>query len=162
MQLVFEFFSQNILPEQDVKEQEEKEMLMVIEYVLGEWIRNYFRMKLLAETTMLPSITSRYSDIPFRAKGGFHSSTEAAALKTLTAEEWLNYFHEKLSKLPSMHQKIIKKKYLKRGSDGKYTPDELVYHEMHLGRTLYYQKKKEALYWLGLALLSGLKSKEAR
>lgn len=154
MQLAFELYSDKIQSEFDVKKLEEQEMECVIEYVLGEWIRKYYRMKLIANTTKIPSITSSYSEMPFHSNG-FRSSTESAALKTLTAEEWLHFFHEGLYKLPEMHQEIIEKKYLQRGYDGKYTPDDLVYQEMHLGRTVYYQKKKEALYWLGLALLSG-------
>lgn len=157
MQLAFELYSDKTLSESDTKQREEQEMEDVIEYVLEEWVRKYFRMKLLAETTKVPSITSSYSDMPFHSNG-FHSSTESTALKTLTAEEWLHFFHQRLIKLPEMHQEIIKKKYLQRGYDGKYTPDDLVYQGLHLGRTLYYQKKKEALFWLGLALLSGIKS----
>ncbi|MFS0647388.1 ArpU family phage packaging/lysis transcriptional regulator [Siminovitchia sp. 179-K 8D1 HS] len=159
MQLSFELYSDKIQSESDMKKLEEQEMECVIEYVLGEWIRKYFRMKLIANTTKIPSITSSYSDMPFHSNG-FHSSTESTALKTLTAEEWLHFFHERLIKLPEMHQEIIEKKYLKRRYDGKYTPDDLVYQEMHLGRTVYYQKKKEALYWLGLALLSRMKKIE--
>ncbi|MBS4203688.1 ArpU family phage packaging/lysis transcriptional regulator [Lederbergia citrea] len=159
MQLAFELISENILFDYDAKQMEEQEIETVIEYVLGEWIRKYFRMKLMAETTKIPSITSSYSDMPFHSSG-FHSSTESTALKTLTAEEWLHYFHERLIKLPEMHQEIIEKKYLQRGYDGKYPPDDLVYQEMHMGRTLYYQKKKESLYWFGLALLSGQKRED--
>lgn len=63
------------------------------------------------------------------------------------------YFEEQLAKLPALHQAIVTKKYLEVDIEGKQPLDDFVYGELHIGRTHYYKKKKEALYWLGKALL---------
>lgn len=153
-QLAFHYDTQAILPDEKVQQQQKAEKEWFAEYVIKVWINKYFEVKLIADTTHIPSITSQHSDMPFHAKGEVHSKTESAVVKKVSAQEWLEYFHKKLNALPKLHQEIIKKKYLQRGDDGKFLPDDVVYNELHIGRTYYFIKKKEALYWLGLSLLS--------
>lgn len=68
-------------------------------------------------------------------------------------EDRQHYFAMRLAKLPTLHQAIINKKYVEVDSEGKQNLDDFVYGELHIGRTYYYKKKKEALYLLGKALL---------
>lgn len=65
----------------------------------------------------------------------------------------LLFFNTALEKLPMLHQQIITKKYLMIDSEGKQQLDDFVYGELHIGRTYYYKKKKEALHLLGKELL---------
>ncbi|WP_107942641.1 ArpU family phage packaging/lysis transcriptional regulator [Metasolibacillus fluoroglycofenilyticus] len=124
----------------------------VINWVLERCIAKYFEMSLRANSKSLPSLTSRISDLPGTQSNEFFSKTEAAAMKRVSAAEWLRVFHENLDGLPTAHKEIIEEKYLQRASDGRYRSDLVVYQELNLGRTIYYQMKKEALYWLGVRL----------
>lgn len=153
-QLAFHLDSQAILPDEKVKQQQEAEKEWFIKYVIKEWINRYFEVKLIADASHFPSVTTQLTDVPIYPKGKVHSKTESAVVKKVSSQEWLNYFHKKLDALPKLHQEIIKKKYLERGDDGKFIPDDVVCNELHIGRTYYFIKKKEALYWLGLSLLA--------
>lgn len=159
-QLAFHYDTQDIITDDFSKQQQEIEKKKIIHYVINEWLKKYFEVKLIADTEQIPSITSKYSDIPIYAKGDVYSKIELAAIKKVSAEEWLEYFHLKLNSLPKLHQEIIRKKYLERTNDGKFLPDDVVYNELHIGRTLYFIKKKEALYWLGLSLLAPVNMKK--
>lgn len=151
-QMTFRFGENTVVTEQEAKQQEEAERLWMIDYTMS-WIKKYQKMKLLVDNPHMPSITASYSSMP-NGSGGFHSSTENAAMKNVSASEWLEYFHAKLERLPKLHQKIIRMKYLELGDDGEFKRDDYVYLDLNLGRSYYYAKRKEALYWLGLALLS--------
>ncbi|MFL0365726.1 ArpU family phage packaging/lysis transcriptional regulator [Pseudobacillus sp. 179-B 2D1 NHS] len=129
----------------------EREKEEIIEYVLKDWIEPYYSMK-LKSGGYSPKVTSTISDMPSSPNNSFRSSTEDLVIKNLTAKEWIIYFHSKLNNLPEQLQQIIEKKYLCRGSDGKYPLDQKVYLDLHLSRTVYYIRRKQALYWLGLAL----------
>ncbi|MFY2307210.1 ArpU family phage packaging/lysis transcriptional regulator [Lysinibacillus fusiformis] len=128
---------------------EDKEEL--IKWVLDKCFQKYFEMALQANASHLPSMTSRWSDTPGHS-GGFHSSTESAAIKRASAAEWVEAFHSNLECLPELHRKLIQIKYLSKSSDGKYLNDDFVYAELSLSRSVYYRLKKDALYWLGLQL----------
>ena len=69
-------------------------------------------------------------------------------------QEKVEYFHSKLESLPKLHQSIVRLKFLELDCEGKQPLDDFVYQELHISRTHYYKKKKEAIYWLGLALIS--------
>lgn len=128
---------------------ENKEEL--IKWVIDKCLQKYFEMKLQANASQLPSITSRWTDTPMQP-GGFHSTTETVAIKKASAAEWVEAFHLNLESLPELHRKLIQLKYLSRSSDGKYLSDDFVYTELNLSRSAYYLLKKDALYWLGLQL----------
>lgn len=120
----------------------------MIEWVTKCWLDRYFEMKLLSKTVQMPNIIASYTDMPFHGKGGVSSTTELNALKKITAEEWIQTFHEALEQLPEIHQEIIEKVYLEK------EPDAVVYEGLHIGRATFYTRKKEALYWIGLSLWS--------
>ena len=93
------------------------------------------------------------------AKGGEKDVVNYALQWLNTFLEWQfdvekkHYFTRQLAKLPALHQAIVAKKYVEVDADGKQPLDDFVYGELHIGRTYYYKKKKEALYLLGKALL---------
>lgn len=151
-QMTFRFGENTVITEKEAKQQEEAEVSWMINYAMS-WIKKYQKMRLLVNHRHMPSVTASYSNMPI-GSGGFHSSTESAALKNVSATEWLEYFHSKLERLPKLYQEIIKTKYLDLNEYGEFKRDDYVYLDLNLGRSYYYIKKKEALYWLGLALLS--------
>ncbi|RST57398.1 hypothetical protein D5F11_023095 [Siminovitchia terrae] len=115
------------------KFKDEKDMF--IQYALKEWIEKYYEMKLKANR----------SDSPF-------GETDKPNDEAVQARQWLDFFHSKLNELPELQREIIKKKYLQIEVSGNYPLDDFVYAELHLTRAFYYRRKKEGLYWLGLAL----------
>lgn len=137
--------------EEKIVVEDDKEQ--IINWVLNRCIKKYFEVSLRANSKSLPSLTSRISDVPRTQNNDFFSKTEAAAIRRVSAGEWLRIFHENLDGLPDAHKEIIEQKYLQRASDGRYKSDLVVYQELNLGRTIYYQMKKEALYWLGVRLV---------
>ncbi len=118
-----------------VNEKFTDEREMFIKYALKKWIDNYFEMKVRANTpkTCMDKMDNRSNETNY-------------------AREWLDFFHSKLNRLPELHREIIEKKYLKIQVPGRYVIDDFVYGELHIARSLYYVRKKEGLYWLGLAL----------
>lgn len=96
----------------------------ITKYVLKEWLQKYFEMNLLKHSNLQGDI-----------------------------KEKLDYFHASLNKLPASHQKLIEMKYLNLEYNGSFPLDDFIYEELCIGKTLYYKQKKEALYWLGLALI---------
>lgn len=136
-------------------DQEEAYKNNIINWVQRKCLSKYFRMTLLATRKVMPSITSSYSNMPTGNVVG--SQTEEAAIRNTIAQDWLNQFHEALSQLPPLQQKIIEKKYLEyMTDDGSYPADVDVYTELGLGKTAYYKYKKQALYLLGLILSQGM------
>ncbi|MEE3809545.1 ArpU family phage packaging/lysis transcriptional regulator [Lysinibacillus fusiformis] len=123
----------------------------LIKWVVGKCFQKYFEMELQANSSHLPSMTSRWTETPTHSND-FHSSTESAAVKKASATEWVEAFHSNLDCLPELHRKLIQLKYLSRSSDGKYLSDDFVYTKLNLSRSAYYILKKEALYWLGIQL----------
>ncbi len=106
----------------------------IIDYVMKEWIEKYYKMSL-------------------RVSSNVHFNSKESEEKNITREK-LDFFHSQLEQLPELHQDIIKMKYLKLESNGRFPIDDFIYTELHIGRTYYYKQKKEALYWLGLSLLN--------
>lgn len=122
------------------------------EYVETIWLDRYFKTMALSNTTAIPSINSVISDTPSSPSNEFNSKTENYALKSILANEWINYFHEKLNILPDEFREIITEKYLSRSEDGRLPDDITVYEKLNLSRASYYRKKKEALEELGRLL----------
>lgn len=139
---------------QQIHDIEELEKKAVIQYVRKEWLERYFEMKLKAQATHMPKIIASYSDTPVQKNNTRRSSTEDIALIRVSAEEWLEKFHTALKSLPEEFKLIIQVKYLECGIDGKPRPDDYIYQELGMTRNPYYEKKKEAIYWMGLNLLS--------
>ncbi|UDK94811.1 hypothetical protein EYB33_00770 (plasmid) [Lysinibacillus sphaericus] len=101
-------------------------------------------MELQANSSQLPSMTSRWKDTPSHSND-FHSSTESTAIKRAVAAEWVEAFQSNLNSLPELHRKLIQLKYLSRSADGKYQGDEFVYPELNQSRAAYYRAKRSTL-----------------
>lgn len=136
----------------DIDEVLSKDSDFYVEYVKTRWLDPYFKMKALAIKAPVPSITSTISDMPTSTTNANHSKTEKYALKAVMANDWLNHFHKNLDALPNEFKQIIEKKYLNRLADGRYPSDIKVYQELMLSRTVFYERKKQALEELGIFL----------
>lgn len=106
----------------------------VIDYVLKEWFEPYYEMRLKANSIVVAG-----------------SEQEKEKKKN---QKKLELIEEKLEELPELHREIIQMKYLQPGSEGRFQLDDIVHTSLGLGRTTYYKRRKEALYWLGLSILS--------
>jgi len=124
------------------------EQQFYIEYAEANWLDRYFKVKAMSQRTHVPSITSVISDAP----GGSnlnHSKTEQFALKSIQASEWLDTLFYAVESLESAEQKLIELKYMSKRNDGSRYCDEVIYPQLFIGRTRYYELKKEALEMLG-------------
>lgn len=127
---------------------------MVIDELFKKWLTKYAEQKFYSSTFQHPKLTSTLSDVPSGPSNQFRSVTEMAAIKSADAKRFIEIFHQKLQTLPADYRRIIEKKYLQVGTDGKWPSDEVVYPELCLSRSLYFELKPKALYWLGFALLA--------
>lgn len=124
------------------------EQQFYIEYAEANWLDRYFKIKAMSKGTHVPSITSVISDAP----GGSnlnHSKTEQFALKSVQASEWLDTLYYAVESLAPAEQKLIELKYMSKRNDGSRYCDEVIYPQLFIGRTRYYELKKEALEMLG-------------
>ncbi|MUV38145.1 hypothetical protein JNUCC1_02232 [Lentibacillus sp. JNUCC-1] len=124
------------------------EQQFYIDYAEENWLNRYFKVKAMSQKTHVPSITSVISDMP----GGSnlnHSKTEQFALKSIQASEWLDTLFYAMESLTSAEQKLIEMKYMKKRNDGSRYSDEVIYPQLFIGKTRYYELKKEALEMLG-------------
>ena len=117
--------------------------------VAETWLRRYHKMKFTANTTHVPSITSTWSNVPPSFTGTTNSKVEAYALKRITAQEWMDTFHEALECMDEEYQDIITAKYLK---SRRPKNDDYVYDTIGMSRATYYRIKKQALEDLGRIL----------
>lgn len=117
---------------------DEKHKTYVRKQVTDNWLKNYCVMRLQAKSAQ-PK--------PFGVPNGPTQKTKAEQ-----ATEWLAYFHERLDELPELERRIIEKKYLETGYNGRLPLDDIVISELFISQRQYYYRKKEALYLLGLAL----------
>src|SRR5699024_931958 len=96
----------------------------------------------------VPSITSVKSDTP----GGsnvYHSKTEQFEIKSVQASEWLDTLFYEVESLDPLEQKLIKLKDISKRNNDIRVCDEVIYPQLFIGRTRYYELKKEALEMLG-------------
>ena len=121
-------------------------------YAEEYWLEQYHDLKMKSMVTHIPSITSVISDTPPSQTHEFKSKTEDSAMKSVTAQEKLDMLHECIELLPLELKELIKRKYLKRRSDGKFYEDAYIYDTLGLSRTQYYRMKKKALIELGQRL----------
>lgn len=135
-------------------EMEEKEFHQsVVNHLFENWLTRYADQKFISTSSHSPKVTSTISDMPSGPNNQLRSVTEMLAIRSADAKNFIEVFHEKLKTLPGDYQRIIERKYLQVGPDGKWVSDEIVYPELHLSRTAYFELKPKALYWLGLALI---------
>lgn len=106
----------------------------VVNYVLNEWFEPYYEMRLKANSIVVAG-----------------SDQEKEKKKNQLK---LKLIDEKLNELPELHREILQMKYMQPGDEGRFPLDDIVHTSLGLGRTTYYKRRKEALYWLGLSILS--------
>ncbi|GGJ75217.1 ArpU family phage packaging/lysis transcriptional regulator [Virgibacillus salexigens] len=124
------------------------EQQFYIEYAEENWLDRYFKIKAMSQRTHVPSITSVISDTPGESNLN-HSKTEQFALKSIQASEWLDTLFYAVESLTPAEQKLIELKYMKKRNDGSRYCDEVIYPQLFIGKTRYYELKKEALEMLG-------------
>lgn len=145
--------------ERALSEKEEKQK--IIENVVKHWLKKYHEMYLKAKALELPGMIPSYSDMPGSSSAGFNSKVESSVIKKMTAEEWIKLFHMQLELLPKLHQNIIKKRYLIRDETGRLRPNWIVQQELNLSETVFFERRREALYWLGLLLKNKVQGEES-
>ncbi|WP_200411723.1 ArpU family phage packaging/lysis transcriptional regulator [Virgibacillus salexigens] len=124
------------------------EQQFYIEYAEENWLDRYFKIKAMSQRTHVPSITSVISDTPGSSNLN-HSKIEQFALKSIQASEWLDTLFYAVESLTPAEQKLIELKYMKKRNDGSRYCDEVIYPQLFIGKTRYYELKKEALEMLG-------------
>lgn len=135
------------------------EQQFYIEYAEENWLDRYFKVKAMSQKTQVPSITSVMTDTP----GGLNlnnSKTEQFALKSVEACEWLDTLYYAVESLTPAEQKLIELKYMKKRNDGSRYSDEVIYPQLFIGKTRYYELKKEALEMLGRNLYGLFRERE--
>jgi len=139
---------EGIFTKEEIESFLKDEQQFYIEYAEENWLDRYFKIKAMSQRTQVPSITSVISDTP----GGSnlnHSKTEQFALKSVQASEWLDTLFYAVESLDPVEQKLIELKYMSKRNDGSRFCDEVIYPQLFIGRTRYYELKKEALEMLG-------------
>lgn len=116
-----------------------------------EWLDPYHSLKMLAEATQLPSLTSFISDTP-RGSNGNRSETEEYALKSVVAQERLDFLHDAINRLPNELSEIIKKKFLTRNQIGKRYSNTYIADVLGLSHATFYRLQNQALSELGAML----------
>ncbi|MDY0407230.1 ArpU family phage packaging/lysis transcriptional regulator [Virgibacillus sp. 179-BFC.A HS] len=127
------------------------EQQFYIKYAEENWLDRYFKIKAMSQKTQVPSITSVISDTPGGSNPN-NSKTEQFALKSIQAREWLDTIFDAMESLAPAEQKLIELKYMKKRNDGSRYSDEVIYPQLFIGKTRYYELKKEALEMLGRKL----------
>lgn len=143
---------EHLFDEQELQQITLNEQKFYINYAESYWLEKYQVMESAAKALHIPSITSSWSDSPSSPTGMNESKTEKAALRKVTAEEWINIFHAVLDDLPEEYQELIMLRYLKRGKFGSRYSDDYVYDSLGLSRATYYRLKPKVLEALGRAL----------
>ena len=143
---------EHLFDEKELEEISLNEQKFFINYAEKIWLENYQVMKKASMTTQIPSITSSWSGSPTSPTGMNESKTEKAALRKVSAEEWIRTFHTALEKLPEGFQELIELKYLIRGKFGNLYNDDYVFDTLGLSRASYYRLKPKVLEELGRSL----------
>lgn len=140
---------ENMFTQDEIEEILKDEQQFYIEYAERKWLDRYFKIKAVANETQVPSIVSSISDIPHGSSNFKKSKTEMYALKTIQASEWLEILYSAIQALSPIEQELIELKYTRRRNDGSLYSDEVIYPQLYVGKTRYYEIKKEALEILG-------------
>jgi len=140
---------ENMFTQEEIEEILKDEQDFYIEHAEKNWLNRYFKIKAMANETNVPSIISSISDMPHGSSNFKKSKTEMYAIKTIQASEWLEILHSVIQSLSPIEQKLIELKYFRRRNDGSRYSDEVIYPQLFVGKTRYYEIKKEALELLG-------------
>lgn len=114
-----------------------------------DYLNRYHRVKRMVANTRIPSITSTWSDMPSSSGGTPNSKVEEYAIKSVSAQEWIDVFESALNTIEYEHKAIIVTKYLES-----YYPrkDDYVFDRLCISRSTYYRTKPAALEEFGRAL----------
>jgi len=118
-------------------------------YAIEEWLQHYHYLKRLSSVTQLPKITSVLSDAPKGDMSENRSMTEEYALKSVEAQDRLDYLHECVDRLPNELSEIIKKKFLERNEAGKKFNNNYIADVLGLSQATFYRLQNQALSELG-------------
>jgi len=133
---------------EELKEILKDEQQFYMEYAEEHWLNRFFKIKAMSQRTQVPSITSVIMDAPGGTNAN-HSKTEQYALKSVEACEWLETLYDAMEALNPAEKKLVKLKYMQKRNDGSRYCDEVIYPQLFIGRTRYYELKKDALEMLG-------------
>jgi len=133
---------------EELKEILKDEQQFYMEYAEENWLNRFFKIKEMSHKTQVPSITSVITDTPGGTKSN-HSKTEQYALKSVEACEWLETLYDAMEALNPAEKKLVKLKYMQKRNDGSGYSDEVIYPQLYIGRTRYYELKRDALEMLG-------------
>lgn len=122
------------------------------DYAKKNWLNKYHELKKLASATQIPSITSVLSDMPSIGGNNNKSKTEEYALKSIEAQERVDFLHECLEEIPQEYKEVIEKRFLVRNSAGKSYNNDYLADIMGVSRSLFYKMQNKALYELGICL----------
>lgn len=147
---------EHLFTQEEIEEVIKDAKQFYINYAEVNWLNQYRKIKQISRETKIPDIVLQLSDMPHGSSGFKKSKVENSVLKTVQASEWLNILDQAIVSLNSLEQKLIRLKYLKRRNDGAKYSDEVIYPELFVGRTKYYQIKRDALEKLGRKLYSSV------
>lgn len=152
-QLVFNIIDSDNEEKQILSAEEMNEMLanesIFFQQEAEVYLKDYHRTKRMVSSTIIPSITSKWSDMPNGSGGIPNSQVEEFALRKVTSQEWINVFERALNSIDEDHKNIISQKYL-----GSFYPkkDDYVFDTLCMSRATYYRVKPVALEEFGRAL----------
>src|SRR5699024_10220189 len=121
---------ENMFTQEEIEEILKDEQNFYIEHAEKNWLNRYFKIKAMANETIVPSIISSISDMPHGSSNFKKSKTEMYALKTIQASEWLDILHLIIDSLSPIEQELIELKYLRRRNDGSRYSDEVIYPQL--------------------------------
>lgn len=147
-QLVFNVNSERILTAEEMEKVLANEQKFY-QQEAEDYLTRYHRVKRMVANTQIPSITSTWSDMPSSAGGTPNSKVEEYAIRSVSAQEWINVFEDSLHSIEEEHKEIIITKYLES-----YYPkkDDYVFDTLCISRATYYRTKPAALEEFGRAL----------
>lgn len=146
---------------EELKEFLKDEQQFYMEYAEENWLNRFFKIKAMSQKTQVPSITSVITEAPVGSSSN-HSKTEQYALKSIEACEWLGTLFDAIEALAPVERELVELKYMQKRNDGSRYCDEVIYPQLYIGRTRYYELKKDALEMLGRNLYGMFNDREGR
>src|SRR5699024_3993296 len=132
---------------EELKEILKDEQQFYMEYAEENWLNRFFKIKAMCHKTQVQSITSVITVMPVGTNCN-HSRTVQYALKSVEACEWLETLYDAMDALNPSEKKLVKLKYMQKRNDGSRYSDDVIYPQLYIGRTRYYELKKDALEML--------------
>lgn len=143
---------ENLFTQKELDEVLKNVKQFYINYAEENWLNHYRKMKRISRETNIPNIVLELSDMPHGSSGFKNSKVEKSAMKSIQAAEWLDILHQAIDSLNAPERELIQLKYLNRRNDGGQYSDEVIFQQLFVGKTKYYEIKKNALEMLGRKL----------